>query len=115
MDDDSDFGGARGGADASASDPGGPGSGAAPDRPGLPGFLAGLGVERNAAVGAVVGLLAAALIYAVRVFELLGPAPAGAGGPGLFLALAFVLAVGTALLVTVALTGLAAYREVQEL
>lgn len=115
MDDDSDFGGARAGTDPSASDPGGPDPGATPDRRGLPGFLAGLGVERNAAVGGAVGIVVAALVYAVRVFELLGPAPTGAGGPGLFLALAFVLAVGTALLVTVALTVLAAYREVQEL
>lgn len=86
-----------------------------PDRPGLGGFLAGLGVERNAAVGMAVGVAVAALVYAVRVFELLGPAPSGAGGPGLFLALAFVLAVGTAMLVTVALTVLAAYREAREL
>jgi hypothetical protein len=95
-------GGRRNGADTSG-------------RPGLGGLLERLGVERNAKVGGVVGVAVAAVVYSVRVFELLGPAPSGAAGPELFLALAFVLAVGTALLVTVALTVAAAYRETRAL
>jgi hypothetical protein len=88
---------------------------AAPQRPGgLGRFLVELGVRRNAAWGVAVGVALATIVYAVRVFELLGPAPDGTAGPGLFLALAFVLAVGVALLTTVALTLVSAYRRVRE-
>lgn len=87
-----------------------------PERPGgLGGLLVALGVRRNARWGVAVGVGVAALVYAVRVLELLGPAPRGAAGPGLFLALAFVLAVGVALLTTVALTLVSAYRRAREL
>ena len=73
-----------------------------------------LGVPRKAVVGAVAGVLVAAVVYAVRVFELLGPAPEG-GGPLLFLTLAFVLAFGVAVLVTFLLTARAAVRRAREL
>ncbi|WP_254536742.1 DUF7536 family protein [Halomarina litorea] len=87
-----------------------------PERPGgLGGLLVDLGVERNARRGVVVGVVLAAFVYAVRFLELLGPAPQDAAGPVLFLALAFVLAVGTALLTTVALTLVSAYRRAKEL
>lgn len=68
-----------------------------------------LSVRRNAAVGAAVGLLLAATAYIFRVLELAGPF-AGTrqfpllGETGWFLALAFVLASSTALLVTTLLT-----------
>lgn len=78
-------------------------------------FVAALNVPRNAKIGLVLGVTFAALVYAVRVFELLGPAPQGRGGPVLFLALAFVLAFGTFVLVTTLLTLVSAYRRVQEL
>lgn len=77
-------------------------------------------VPRYAAVGLLAGVGLAGLVYAVRVFELLGPsagAPAGPSGEyplfgeaGWFLLLAAVLAVTTALLVTTVLTGLRAVR-----
>ncbi len=95
--------------------PGTPGE-TVPERPGgFGGLLVELGVERNAKRGVAVGVVLAALVYAVRFLELLGPAPEDAAGPGLFLALAFVLAVGTALLTTVALTLVSAYRQTREL
>jgi hypothetical protein len=68
-----------------------------------------LSVRRNAAIGATVGLLLAAIAYLFRVLELAGPF-AGTrqfpvlGETGWFLALAFVLASSTALLVTSLLT-----------
>nr|WP_305794425.1 hypothetical protein [Halomarina rubra] len=73
-----------------------------------------MNVPRNARIGVSVGVVVAALVYAVRVFELLGPAPE-AGGPWYFLMLAFVLATGLALLVTVALTVVTAVRRAREL
>lgn len=78
-------------------------------------FLDALNVTRNMKIGLVVGFAFAALVYAVRVFELLGPAPQGVAGPVLFLALAFVLAFGAFVLVTISLTLVSAYRRVQEL
>ena len=72
-------------------------------------------MRRNAAVGAGAGVALAALVYLVRVFELLGPV-AGTqrypvvGPEGWFLLLAVVLASATALLVTTALTAATAYR-----
>jgi hypothetical protein len=72
-------------------------------------------VRRNATVGAGAGVALAALVYLVRVFELLGPV-AGTqrypvvGPEGWFLLLAVVLASATALLVTTVLTAATAYR-----
>lgn len=86
-----------------------------PDRPGAAGLLRALDVRRNAAVGTAVGVGVAALLYAVRVFELLGPAPPGEGGPVLFAMLGVVLAFAVAVLVTAALTLVAVYRQVREL
>jgi hypothetical protein len=86
-----------------------------PDRPGGASALAReLDVQRHAVVGTVVGVAVAVAVYAVRVFELLGPAPDG-GGPALFLTLAFVLAFGVAVLVTFLLTARAAVRMAREL
>ncbi|RRJ33149.1 hypothetical protein EIK79_03525 [Halocatena pleomorpha] len=83
------------------------------DRSGTAAFLDALRVARNGKIGIGVGVAFAALMYVVRVFELRGPAPDGVGGPFLFLALAFVLAFGTALLVTIVLTVVSAYRAVR--
>lgn len=83
------------------------------ERSGTAAFLDALRVARNAKIGVAVGVAFGALMYVVRVFELRGPAPDGVGGPGLFLALAFVLAFGTAVLVTIVLTLVSAYRAVQ--
>jgi hypothetical protein len=78
-------------------------------------FLDALNVSRNAKIGLVVGIAFAGLIYAVRVFELLGPARRDVGGPLLFLGLACVLAFGIFVLVTIALTVVSAYRRTREL
>lgn len=78
-------------------------------------FLSALNVRRNAIIGLICGIVFASLVYSVRVFELLGPAPDGAGGPVLFLALAFVLAFGVFVLVTLALTLGSAVRRSREL
>lgn len=88
-----------------------------PDRPGTGGLVAALEIRRNAALGAVAGTGIAALLYAVRLFELLGPAPAGEGegGPVLFAMLGVVLAFGVAVLVAAGLTLASAYRQVREL
>ncbi len=89
-----------------------------PERPGVGALVERLRVRRNAAVGAVVGLLLGAALYVVRVFELLGP-PAGrqafpvVGPEGWFLLLALVLASGTAAVVGTLLTLVAAYRAVR--
>lgn len=66
-------------------------------------------------MGLLVGVGLAALVYLVRVFELLGPVGAGRSYPvigvaGWFLVLAFVLATATALLVTTLLTAVRAYQ-----
>ncbi|MFC7156096.1 hypothetical protein ACFQPA_11620 [Halomarina halobia] len=86
-----------------------------PERPGTAAFAAALKVRRNAKFGAIAGFLVAALVYAVRVFELLGPVPGTGPGPLLFLALAFVLGVGVALLVALALTVVSASRAARRL
>jgi predicted transporter len=78
-------------------------------------FLDALNVSRNAKIGLVVGIAFAALIYVIRVFELLGPARREVGGPILYLGLAFVLAFGTFVLVTMGLTLISAYRRTREL
>lgn len=83
------------------------------DRSGTAAFFDALRVARNAKIGVAVGVAFGALMYVVRVFELRGPAPDGVGGPILFLALAFVLAFGTAVLVTIVLTVVSAYRAVR--
>lgn len=66
-------------------------------------LLAALRVRRNVAVGLFVGAALAATLYAVRVLELLGPAP-DRGSPLLFLSLAVVLALSAGALVALALT-----------
>lgn len=87
-----------------------------PDEPEHPllAVLRALGVRRNAAVGLVVGALLAVAMYAYRVLELGGPTPATGGSPLLFLLLAFVLAVSSAALVTVALTLGTAIRRARD-
>lgn len=72
-----------------------------------------LAVGRNAKIGLLVGVGVAVMAYVIRVFELLGPAKTGreypvVGPEGWFLILAIVLAVATALLVAVVLTGIRA-------
>jgi len=86
-----------------------------PDRPGIAGLVEALEVRRNAILGTAVGVGVAAPLYAVRVLELLGPAPPGEGGPVLFAMLGIVLAFGVAVLVTAGLTLAAAYRRIREL
>lgn len=86
-----------------------------PERPPALAFADALGVKRNAAVGAVVGVALAALAYLFRVLELGGPF-AGTrefpvlGETGWFLLLAFVLASSVALLVATALTVISLVR-----
>lgn len=84
-----------------------------PDRPPVGRLVEVLRVRRNVTVGLVVGALVAALLYAVRVFELLGPAP-DRGSPVLFLALALVLAASAAGLVAAALTAVTAARVARD-
>lgn len=91
-----------------------------PDRPPSGGLVRALNVPRNAAVGAVVGLLLAVGAYAFRVLEVVGPFDGTRqypllGPEGWFLGLALVLASATALLVTGALTVASAYRLAKEL
>jgi hypothetical protein len=86
-----------------------------PDRPPGGGLLEALDVRRNALIGVGAGLLLAAGVYLVRVFELLGPTPGTraypvVGAAGWFLLLGFVLAVTTAMLVTALLTVVSAVR-----
>jgi hypothetical protein len=76
-------------------------------------------VRRNALAGAAVGVLVAALLYAVRVFELLGPFGGRQSFPvigpeGWFLLLALVLASSTAVLVATVLTLATGYVVVRE-
>ena len=80
-----------------------------PDRPDAGGLLAALPLWRNAAVGVAAGAVVGAAVYAVRVTEALGPAPAR-GSPLLFLGLALVLASTLAGLVAGALTVVSLYR-----
>ncbi len=90
-----------------------------PARPGVGPLVERLRVRRNAAAGGAVGGLVAALLYAVRVFELLGPFAGRQSFPvvgpeGWFLILAFVLASSTAVIVATVLvlaTGYAVVRE----
>ena len=91
-----------------------------PDRPRTDGLLRALGVARTAKIGVAAGLLLAALVYAVRLFEVLGPVGGTRQYPVLgpewwFLLLAFVLAATTAMLVTAALTVASIYRLARRL
>ena len=90
-----------------------------PGRPPTRALVDALNVPRNAAVGAVVGLLLAAGAYAFRVFEVAGPFGGTRqypvlGPEGWFLVLAFVLATTTALLVASLLTLVSAYRVARQ-
>lgn len=73
-----------------------------------------LNVVRHAKVGFAVGVAVAALVYVYRVFELLGPVRDPRGSPWLFLLLAFVLAVGVGVLVTLMLVSRAAIEYARE-
>jgi len=91
-----------------------------PARPPGAGLLDALQVRRNAAIGVGAGVALAALVYLVRVFELIGPVAGSqrypvVGPEGWFLVLGFVLASATALLVTTVLTAATAYRRTREL
>lgn len=85
-----------------------------PERPPTAEFLAALSVARNAKIGLVSGVALAILVYAYRVFELLGPTADTRGSPLLFFVLAFTLAFATAVLVAVVLTLGSAYRLARE-
>jgi hypothetical protein len=80
-----------------------------PERPPAANLIAALPLRRNGAVGLATGLAFGGTVYAVRLLEVLGPAP-DRGSPLLFLALAFVLASATAGLVFSVLTAVSAYR-----
>lgn len=86
-----------------------------PERPPSGGLVQALNVPRNATVGVAVGVLLAATVYLVRVFELVGPVLGTReypvlGPEGWFLFLAFVLATTSAMLVTALLTLVSAYQ-----
>lgn len=71
----------------------------APERPGVARLAAALHVRRNAAIGFGIGVaLAAALVVGAVT------GPGGQYPPAYYVALGFVLAVGTGLLLTVAFT-----------
>ena len=86
-----------------------------PDRPPASAMLSALSVPKHAKRGGLAGLSLAIAAYLVRVLELLGP-PAGGreypilGPEGWFLVLAFVLAVTSAMLITMLLVALEAAR-----
>lgn len=90
-----------------------------PDRPPTAAVLEALSIKRNAAIGLAIGISVALLLYVVRVFELLGPAPGHREYPilgvgGWFLLLAIVLAVSLAMFVTIGLTVATAIRETKK-
>lgn len=90
-----------------------------PERPGFGPLVERLRVRRNALAGAAVGVLVAALLYVVRVFELLGPFAGRQSFPvvgpeGWFLLLALVLASSTAVIVATVLTLMTGYAVVRE-
>jgi predicted tellurium resistance membrane protein TerC len=81
-----------------------------PERPGVARLVEALNVRRNAAVGFGVGvLLAAALVAGVAV------GPVGRFPTVYYLALGFVLAVGTGLLLTAVFTLGSAVRRARSL
>lgn len=88
-------------------------AGDAPERPPVGRLLAVLRVRRNLGVGATVGAALAAVLYAIRYLELLGPAP-DRGSPLLFLGLAVVLAASAAALVATLLTLARAVRVARD-
>jgi hypothetical protein len=71
----------------------------APERPGVARLVASLNVRRNAAAGFGIGAVLAAALVVGAVTGQPGPYPAA-----YYVALGFVLAVGTGLLLTVAFT-----------
>jgi len=82
-------------------------------------LLESLSFYRNVRVGAAIGALLAALLYLVRILELLGPVIDTRDyplfGPDVwFLLLAFVLAATSSLSVAVVLTVAAAVRGARE-
>lgn len=90
-----------------------------PERPPAAAFADALGVRRNVAVGAAVGVSLAALAYLFRVLELAGPFGGTRtfpvlGETGWFLLLAFVLASSTALLVATLLSVVSLARLARE-
>lgn len=85
-----------------------------PERSPTTQFMAALSVARNAKIGLAVGVGFAILVYAYRVFELLGPTTDTRGSPLLFLTLAVTLALATAALVALILTLVSAYRLAHE-
>lgn len=91
-------------------------SGKQPDRPPLVALLESLDIGRNVKRGAGGGLLLAIVAYLFRFLEVWGPLADGrqypiVGPEGWFLLLAFVLAVTSAMLITVALTIAAAVQK----
>lgn len=76
-------------------------------------LIAVLRVRRNVLVGLVSGVLLAGGLWAVRVLELLGPAPDRAS-PVLFAGLAVVLALSAGGLVATALTLARAVRVARD-
>lgn len=80
-------------------------------------FLAALRVRRNAAIGLLSGVVLAVAVYAyfVAIPALVPAVPARGRSPLLYLLLAFVVAVTTAMLVATALTGVSAVRLSREL
>lgn len=85
----------------------------APGRPPIGRLLDVLRVRRNVILGAAAGAALAAVLYAVRVLELFGPAPEQ-GSPLLFLGLAAVLAVSAGGLVALVLTVATAVRVARD-
>lgn len=86
---------------------------APPERPSTAALVEALSVRRHAVRGLAVGVLLAAVVYVYRVV-VVGDVPHTVDSPILFLGLAFVLAVTTALFVTLVLVTLTARRLVRE-
>ncbi|MFC7235127.1 DUF7536 family protein [Halosegnis marinus] len=80
-----------------------------PERPGTARFAAALGVRRNAAVGFALGALVAVFLTYGAV-----TGPQDAYSDAAYVALGFVLAVGTGLLATLLLTVVSAVRLARE-
>jgi len=83
-----------------------------PDRPPMVQFMLALNVPRNAKISAVAGVAFAAVLYGFFVVApaVLPGVPARGRSPVLFLALAFVAAVTSALLFVTVLTLVSAVR-----